>query len=41
MRHKEVDCRLFSIYFDSPQLGIQKKQIAKNLRPLIERYAQF
>ena len=34
-------CNLVSIYFNSPQLGIQLKKAVWNSRILIQRYAQF
>ena len=36
-----VVCSLVSISLDSPQIGIEQKQIVKNFRLLIQRYAQF
>ena len=34
-------CSLVSVYFDSPQLGLQYKQTAWNLRLFIQRYASL
>ena len=36
-----ISVHLISIYFDSPQLGIQWKQIVYIFRLLVRRYAQF
>ena len=36
-----VVCSLVSISLDSPQIAIEQKQIVKNFRLLIQRYAQF
>ena len=41
MRKKQVVCSLVSIYFDSPQPGVQQKQPVKKFWQLIQRYAQF
>ena len=41
MRQMQVVCSLVSIFFDSPQLGIQQKQTAKTFRLLSQRCSQF
>ena len=41
IRQMQVVCSLVSIYFDSPQFGIQWKQTVENFRLMIQRYAQF